>query len=56
MYLTLEDRKLYVKLKKFGFWLESISFLGHVVSNDGILVDPKKVEVVVNWAQPANVH
>ena len=30
-------------------------FLGHVISKDGIFVDPKKVEVVVNWPRPTNV-
>ena len=30
-------------------------FLGHVVSGDGIFVDPRKVEAIVNWEQPKNV-
>ena len=30
-------------------------FLGHVISKDGIFVDPKKVEAVVNWPRPTNV-
>ena len=37
------------KLKKCEFWLDSVAFLGHVVSKDGIAVDPKKVEAVVEW-------
>jgi hypothetical protein len=45
---TLRDHKLYAKLKKCEFWLESVAFLGHMISNDGILVDPKKVEAIVN--------
>ncbi|XP_040999423.1 uncharacterized mitochondrial protein AtMg00860-like [Juglans microcarpa x Juglans regia] len=53
---TLRDKRLFAKLKKCEFWLKSISFLGHVVSKDGILVDPGKVEAVVNWTQPTNVH
>ena len=40
---------MYAKLKKCEFWLDSVAFLGHVVSKDGIAVDPKKVEVVVEW-------
>ena len=32
-----------------------MDFLGHVISKDGIAVDPKKVEAVVNWRQPTNV-
>ncbi|XP_077217916.1 uncharacterized protein LOC143852421 [Tasmannia lanceolata] len=41
---TLRKEKLYGKLKKCEFWLNSISFLGHVVSKDGVSVDPKKIE------------
>ncbi|KAL6334430.1 hypothetical protein AAG906_015619 [Vitis piasezkii] len=50
---TLRDKQLYAKLKKCEFWLDRISFLGHVVSNDGILVDPGKVDVVANWRRPS---
>ena len=32
-----------------------MGFLGHVVSADGIYVDPHKVEVVANWEQPTMV-
>eukprot|EP00261_Vitis_vinifera_P033067 XP_019074310.1 PREDICTED: uncharacterized protein LOC109122258 [Vitis vinifera] len=52
---TLRDKQLYAKLKKCEFWLDRISFLGHVVSNDGISVDPSKVDVVVNWRRPSTV-
>ncbi|KAL6332469.1 hypothetical protein AAG906_008497 [Vitis piasezkii] len=40
---------------KCEFWLDRISFLGHVVSNDGISVDPGKVDVVANWRRPSTV-
>ena len=36
---TLKDRELYVKFSKCEFWLESVAFLGHIVSGDGIKVD-----------------
>ncbi|RVW95658.1 Transposon Ty3-I Gag-Pol polyprotein [Vitis vinifera] len=52
---TLRDKQLYAKLKKCEFWLDRISFLGHVVSNDGISVDPGKVDVVANWRRPSTV-
>ena len=51
----LQERKLYAKLKKCEFWLDSVAFLGHVVSKDGIAVDPKKVEAVVEWNRPNSV-
>uniref|UniRef100_A0A2N9III7 Reverse transcriptase n=1 Tax=Fagus sylvatica TaxID=28930 RepID=A0A2N9III7_FAGSY len=53
---TLRDHKLYAKLKKCEFWLESVAFLGHVISKDGILVDPKKVEAIVDWERPKDVR
>uniref|UniRef100_A0A2N9EM84 Reverse transcriptase n=1 Tax=Fagus sylvatica TaxID=28930 RepID=A0A2N9EM84_FAGSY len=42
----LRDKKLYAKLKKCEFWLNQVVFLGHVVSKDGITVDPSKIEAV----------
>ena len=37
---TLREQKLYAKLTKCEFWLDNVMFLGHVISKDGILVDP----------------
>lgn len=51
----LKDKKLYAKLSKCEFWLNKVSFLGHVISGNGISVDPAKVEAVSNWPQPTNV-
>ena len=44
----LKDRKLYAKLSKCEFWLEEVQFLGHVISRDGVAVDPSKVEAVMD--------
>ena len=52
---TLREKKLYAKLSKGNFWLKEISFLGHIVSIEGIRVDPVKIEVVVNWKPPRSV-
>ena len=52
---TLRDKQLYTKFLKCDFWLNEVVFLGHVVSGNGIFVDPKKVEVIVNWERPKNV-
>jgi hypothetical protein len=51
----LRDRKLFAKLKKCEFWMDRVVFLGHVISRDGITVDPSKIEAVVNWVRPTNV-
>ncbi|XP_071905688.1 uncharacterized protein [Coffea arabica] len=52
--LTLRDHRLYAKFSKCEFWLEKISFLGHVISKEGITVDPAKVEAVAEWKRPEN--
>ena len=52
---TLREIKLYAKLSKCDFWLKEISFLGHIVSAEGIRVDPVKIEAVVNWKPPRSV-
>ena len=49
---TLREEQLYAKLSKCEFWLNEVSFLGHIVSKEGIRVDPKKIEVVVDWKPP----
>ena len=51
----LREKKLYAKFSKCEFWLDSVSFLGHVVSKDGVMVDPCKIEAVKSWVRPTNV-
>ena len=45
---TLREHQLYAKFSKCEFWWEKISFLGHIISQAGILVDPAKVEALTN--------
>ena len=52
---TLREKQLYAKFKKCKFWLDQVVFLGHIVSGEGIKVDPKKIEAVLNWEPPKNV-
>jgi hypothetical protein len=42
----LRQQKLYAKFSKCEFWMENVAFLGHVLSAEGIAVDPSKVESV----------
>jgi hypothetical protein len=51
----LRAHQLYAKLSKCEFWLEKIAFLGHILTAEGIEVDPSKVEAVSKWKQPSNV-
>ena len=55
VFQILREKKLYARFKKCKFWLNQVVFLGHVISEEGISVDPSKVEVVVDWARPTNV-
>ena len=52
---TLRKEQLYAKLSKCEFWLREVSFLRHIVSEKGIRVDPKKIEVIIEWKPPRNV-
>ena len=52
---TLRERQLYAKLSKCQFWLDRVAFLCHVISVEGVSVDPQKIEAVLNWKPPKNV-
>jgi hypothetical protein len=39
----LQDHRLYVKLSKYEFWIKQVSFLSHVVLEEGIYVDLSKI-------------
>jgi hypothetical protein len=51
----LRENQLYVKLNKCEFWLKEVLFLGHIVSEGGIFVDPSKFKDVLSWNAPQNV-
>ena len=51
----LREKRIYAKFSKCEFWLNLVSFLAHVVSKDGVMVDPSKIEVVKSWVRPTNV-
>ncbi|XP_035546655.1 uncharacterized protein LOC118348672 [Juglans regia] len=52
----LREHQLYAKLSKCEFWLEEVKFLGHVISQEGVAVDPSKVEAVLSWPHPSTVR
>ena len=52
----LRDHRLYAKFSKCEFWLDSVEFLGHTISSEGISVDPSKIQEVVDWKPPTSVH
>ncbi|GJS58486.1 reverse transcriptase domain-containing protein [Tanacetum coccineum] len=48
----LRKEKLYAKFSKYEFCLQEVNFLGHVVNQNGIHVDPSKIEAVKNLKAP----
>jgi hypothetical protein len=51
------DHRLYAKFSKCEFWLDSVKFLGHTISSEGISVDPTKVQEVMDWKPgPSNLQ
>jgi hypothetical protein len=53
--MTLREHWLYAKLSKCEFWLKEVIFLGHIISTEGISVDPRKFEAVLKWKRPTNI-
>ena len=54
----MKDKELYAKLSKYMYWLESVAFLGHIVSCDGMKVDTQNIEEVLSWPRttsPLNI-
>ncbi|XP_073121594.1 uncharacterized mitochondrial protein AtMg00860-like [Henckelia pumila] len=37
------------------FWIDRVVFLGHVISSEGVSVDPCKIRGVLNWSRPTTV-
>ncbi|GJR63623.1 putative reverse transcriptase domain-containing protein [Tanacetum coccineum] len=48
----LKKEELYAKFSKCEFWIPKVQFLGYVIDNKGIHVDPAKIESVKDWASP----
>jgi hypothetical protein len=51
----LREHKLYGKLSKCSFYQSKIHYLGHVISDKGITMDPTKVKAIMEWPVPTNV-
>jgi hypothetical protein len=52
---VLREHQLYAKLSKCSFYLKKNHYLGHIISKDGIAVDPEKIEAIRKWSYLENV-
>src|ERR1041385_4705658 len=51
----LREHKLYAKYSKCEFWLPGVTYLGHVISKDGIAVNPERIQAILDWTPPRTV-
>ncbi|MCO5550656.1 hypothetical protein L7F22_004145 [Adiantum nelumboides] len=56
VFKELRCHRLLINAKKSEFFLEEIHFLGHIVSKDGVRMDPAKVEAIKPWPDLKTVH
>lgn len=52
---TLKTHNLYAKLSKYSFAQQTTEYLGHVVSAEGVQVDRKKIQAMLDWPVPNNI-
>ena len=52
---VLREHQLYAKLTKCDFYRDRIQYLGHIISEEGISVDPEKIKSIINWPTPRSV-
>jgi len=53
---TLQEHSLYLKKSKCSFGSQSVAYLGHVISSDGVAMDAEKVNTIVSWPVPTTVR
>jgi hypothetical protein len=51
----LENNQLYVKRSKCSFGKQEVEYLGHIVSREGVKVDPQKIQAITKWPIPKNI-
>ena len=49
LYRVFAGLQLYAKFFKYEFWLDRVRFLGHIMSEERVTVDPAKVEAFMSW-------
>jgi hypothetical protein len=52
---VLREHKLYVKFSKCDFFSKRVNYLGHVITKEGVAVDPDKIKSIMDWPTPRDV-
>jgi hypothetical protein len=52
----LRHCQLYAKLSKCEFRISEVMFLGHIINQEGLTVDPKKVATILDWKAPKDAR
>lgn len=52
---VIQQQKLFVNRKKCNFGCKQVEYLGHVITKEGVAVDPKKINAMVEWLMPRNI-
>jgi hypothetical protein len=52
---VLREHQLYAKFSKCDFFQKQVHYLGHVISEEGVAVDPDKIKSIMDWPTPKDV-
>lgn len=52
VFRRLSEHGLKLKISKCHFFQKEVTFLGHLISGDGVSTDPKKTQAIKDWRQP----
>ncbi|GJP32787.1 hypothetical protein CLOM_g17383, partial [Closterium sp. NIES-68] len=56
VFQRLQQHRLITKGSKCEFLKQEMEFLGHVISTEGIRIDPKKLQAIQEWKPPTNLQ
>ncbi|KAL0560774.1 hypothetical protein IC582_001187 [Cucumis melo] len=56
VFLVLRKHELFANRKKCSFGLAKVEYLGHLISNKGVEVDPEKIKAITDWPKPTSVR
>jgi hypothetical protein len=52
---VLRKHQLYAKFNKCDFFQKQVHYLGHVISKEGVVVDPDNIKAIMDWPTPKDV-